>query len=188
MDIASGQVALVEHRSEAEVVCERRPDAAHRHTPQELVDVYWDVVYRFVARMAGDADDAHDLTQEIFVKAIQSLSKLNDLNRLRPWLFRIAVNHTRNALRDRERRERIEAGAPVSGERDAFAGVDERLTLEAAMGKLPEKLRIVLLLKYIAELPYSEISRTLGVSKATVDMRLREARSRLRQELEGMDT
>jgi len=97
------------------------------------------------------------------------------------------VNHTRNALRDRERRERIEAGASVSEDRDEFAGVDERLTLETAMGKLPEKLRVVLLLKYIAELPYGEISRTLGVSKATVDMRLRQARSRLRQELGGMD-
>lgn len=66
---------------------------------EELVDLFQEAIFRMVYYRTRSRMDAEDLTQEIFIKAFENLSKLRDLERFRTWLFRMAINRVRDFYR-----------------------------------------------------------------------------------------
>lgn len=157
-----------------------------------VVDAYQARVHGFVLRMVRDEEEALDLTQDVFVRAYQSLGTFDGRSSLRTWLFRIAHNlcvdrHRRKGLRPHERTlptDPTEA-QEVADERwnpESLVIDDElRACVEAAIGELSEKLRAVLVLHDKEDLGYEEIAQAVDVPVGTVKSRLFLARTHLKK-------
>ncbi len=158
-----------------------------------LVRRYERELYNFLARFTGDAALAEDVFQEAFLQLHVSAATFDTSKRLKPWLFTIAANKARDALRSRSRRPAAPLDATVAGtdnERTTYAdlmpadipapdesllNLEERRAVENIVSEMPENLRIVLSLSYFSDLPYKEIAEILGVPLGTVKSRLHAA-------------
>jgi len=150
------------------------------------------------AHFASDAD-AQDAVQEAFVKAYESLHQIEDDRRFPGWLARITANCCADILRSKTDKMSLadfattvqlslRLGQP-SPSPSSLASRDERLAyLKAAIGRLPEDQRVVLLLRYAEDMSYEQIAAYLGVRSSTVRGRLQNAKIALRQALRVLDT
>ena len=199
----------------AQVICLTQPDTtlvercrANDETAfNEVVSRYKDKIYNYLYRMMGDAADAEDLTQEVFVRLYTSLGSFRSQSSLSTWLFRIAGNLCIDHFR-RSKKHRVVAYSldePVGETSDNADGTApgrevadltyephrlmERLEMsqqiQAALSGLPEKLRAVLILHDIEGMPYEEIAQVVRCPLGTVKSRLFNARLQLRQKLTG---
>ena len=134
----------------------------------------------------GNAAEADDAAQEVFIKAYRGLGSFRGSSGFSTWLYRIAVNHCRDGLRKRarERTESWEALREREGEaaeqrisQDSPAG--QRRQLQEALDRLPEQYRAILILREAEGMSYQELAEFLGCSLDAVKARLRRARSEL---------
>jgi RNA polymerase sigma-70 factor (ECF subfamily) len=131
--------------------------------------------------------------QNGFVKAYCSLNRFRTGASFRPWLLRIVVNEAHNVLRDRRRHARLGARAAEQrevhgpGPDEVVIGQAEIDTVLAALGRLSKADRLVLALRYFAELPDREGAMLAGTSTKAYRVRLVRARRRLQQMLEEID-
>lgn len=160
---------------------------------EELVHRYERELYHFLARFVGDQALAEDVFQETFLQVHLSVEGFDVTRRLKPWLFTIAANKARDALRSRFRRPAAELDAELSqSDSDATRFIDlmpadvpppeEALenqetasTVQNIIQHMPENLRAVLLLSYFHQFPYREIADILNVPLGTVKSRLHVA-------------
>ncbi len=169
-----------------------------------LVAKYQDRVYNTCWRICGNVDDARDLTQDAFLKALESIGRFEEKSSFYTWLFRIAVNLTISHGRKRQRRATVplernptdrEVNRQVVGLIDRLHGSEddnpERAAQKAetnefvirALNALDEDHRTVLVLKDIESLGYEEIAAILSVQLGTVKSRVHRARMALREKL-----
>lgn len=146
-----------------------------------LVHELWPNAYRIAWSILGDPSAAEDAAQSACIAICAKLHDISDVRAFAGWSHRIIVSHARDKVRARrrlERRETIgyETAAAISTHEDVTA----RLDLEAAIGTLPEQLRLPLELHYFVGLTTGEVAVALGVPAATVRFRLMIARRRLR--------
>lgn len=178
--------------------CQRADSTAF----DEIVARYKGKVYNYLYRMTGSAEDAEDLTQEVFVRMVLHIHAFRAESSLSTWLFRIAGNLCVDAFR-RGRKERglvSSLDAPVRGDDEEgsvgreipdMAQAPESLfgrkelgaRIEAALAKLPPKLRSAVVLHDIEGLPYDEIAAVEGIPLGTVKSRIFNARVALREHL-----
>ncbi len=165
-----------------------------------LVDTYSSKIYRLAIKMLNQQQDAEDVLQETFVKAYRGLKTFDGRSKLSTWLFRIATNEALMVIR-RKRPEIVSIDEPIEteeGEQDPVQIVDwcclpesellseeSRERLDAAVQKLPERLRVVFILRDINDLSTHETAEVLSLSDTAVKTRLSRARLRLREELSG---
>ncbi|MFH1176892.1 MAG: sigma-70 family RNA polymerase sigma factor [Acidobacteriota bacterium] len=159
-------------------------------------------VFNLAWRMLGSRDDALDATQETFLRVFRSLPGFRAEATFRTWVFGIALNVCRNQLASaatRARRQSLrlvgddpgEEPAPVisdprPGPEALAKGRELRQALEAALARLSEEHREILLLRELEGLDYVELARVLACAPGTVKSRLARARAALREELEGV--
>ena len=162
-----------------------------------LVDTYSTPIYRLTLRMLADPQDAEDALQATFLKAFQHISEFEGRSSLSTWLYRIAANEALMQLR----RRRPELQLDEEPEKDEalprpfqFAdwsrlpepellSTETKEQFERAIRKLPEKLRIVFLLRDMQGLSIKETSEALNLTETAVKTRLLRARLNLREEL-----
>jgi len=157
----------------------------------KFVDAYQNRVFGFVRRMAPNAEDAADVTQEVFIKAFQHFSRFDGRSSVRTWLFRIAyhlcVDRARKedrtpdhvGLVDSEDGDQIDI-PDARWQPDQMAVDAELMTVvEDGIRSMSEKLRSVLLLHDREDMPYEEIAQMLNVPVGTVKSRLFLARAHL---------
>jgi RNA polymerase sigma-70 factor, ECF subfamily len=164
-----------------------------------LVDAYSGALYRLALKMLGNAKDAEDALQNTFLKAFQHVDQFEGRSSLSTWLYRIASNEALMQLRKRHP-ETTFSDISVEDEEDQnydpvqitdwpslpeeeLLSAEARTTLDRAIEHLPEKLRIVFVLRDIEDLSIQETSQVLGLSETAVKTRLLRARLRLREEL-----
>jgi RNA polymerase sigma-70 factor (ECF subfamily) len=144
-------------------------------------------VHRLVFRLCGDEDLTHDLTQDVFIRAFEQLSRFRGEAALSTWLHRIAVSVTLNAMRKVRRletREQSLDGAAHLADEDATASDPElRERLTRAIEALPPAARASVILHDIEGYTHVEIAAMLGIAVGTSKARLFDARVRLRQTL-----
>lgn len=167
----------------------------------EIVSRYKDKIYRYVYRMTGSAEDAEDLTQEVFVRMYTNIAGFRAEASLSTWLFRIAGNLCTDAFRkNKYARNNISLDAPMD-ESDEGASRDvpdmshepDRLfgrkelgeQIETALAKLPIKLRSAIILHDVEGLAYDEIAQAEQVPLGTIKSRIFNARAALREHLKG---
>jgi len=157
-----------------------------RQAFSQLVRRHREGVVNVVYRMCGDANLADDAAQEAFIRAWQHLPGYRPRSPFRNWLYRIAVNVARDALR--RQKETLDIGElPVASSEQAPEEVLEREErgerVRKAVLSLPPASRAVLVLREYEGLSYREIADTLGIPMGTVMSRLSYARNRLRRSL-----
>jgi RNA polymerase sigma-70 factor (ECF subfamily) len=172
----------------------------------QIVVRYKHKIFNYIFRMVGDSDEAEDLTQEVFVKTYVSLASFRSESSLNTWLYRIAGNLCIDSHRKRRRRQNALGGAVLSlnespstqvdtGEESApTRDVGDRSfepynvlaqqeldgQIQKALAQLPEKMRTVVVLHDLEDLPYEEIAAIVGCPLGTVKSRLFNARLQLR--------
>lgn len=158
------------------------------------MDRHYTEMYRYAFSMLRDERAAEDAVQEAFERALAALGRYHEgrlrAMRLRPWLYRITLNVTRNRLR-RTREVTVENVSAVSGAGGDGAREDVMDVL-VALGRLPERQRVAVTLRYLQDLPYAEISGVTGWPEGTVKTLVRRGLERLRglmivDEYEGGD-
>ncbi len=159
-----------------------------------LVDAYAPRLYGLLYRMVGSAAQAEDLLQETFVKMLRGLGRYREDGRFEPWLFSIAANLARDAIRRRGRAVPVATGqdgqdciARLAGE---GPGPDSRLlqveqaqTLEQALATLSETQREVILLRFFSDLPFKQIAEMLQIPLGTALARAHRGLKHLRERL-----
>jgi RNA polymerase sigma-70 factor (ECF subfamily) len=169
---------------------------------RQLVEQHQDRVYDFCVRMLGDREEAHDLTQEIFVSVHQALDRFRQDSKLSTWIFRIAKNHCLNRIKYLQRRGRgrsddwtavpeaalhAAAGAPLKPD-DALEQSRERALVQRAIAQLEEDQRMLVALRDLEGLSYEEIVVITELPLGTVKSRLHRARERLGEIIEQLDS
>lgn len=159
-----------------------------RHAFGELVQRYehrlWKVIYRFVR----DRELTDDLSQETFLRAFERLEQFDPARRFAPWLFRIGVNLTLDYLRKKKRRKWTSVFSDGPEDRsmdppseDPREALDLRQEVQLVLEEIPEKYRIVLVLRELENFSTSEIAAITDRKEATVRWRLAEARDRFQK-------
>ncbi|HEX2189878.1 MAG TPA: sigma-70 family RNA polymerase sigma factor [Longimicrobiaceae bacterium] len=141
-------------------------------------------VFAVVRRLAGEDALAEDWAQEAWVRAIRALPTFRGDSQFSTWLHRIAVNSALHGRRSRVRRAGRET--PID-DRFAVRPTGEnallRMKLEAAMARLPEGMRRVLVLHDVEGYTHEEIGEMLGVNPGTCKSQLFKARAKMRRML-----
>jgi RNA polymerase sigma factor (sigma-70 family) len=155
---------------------------------EELVRRYQDVAVR-TAHMISPDGDAEDAAQEAFVKAYAALGRFRTGSPFRPWLLRIVANEAHNRRRSAGRRAQlalraateIPSGDAAPSPEAALLGSEQRQRLLETVNALPEDQRVVISLRYFAELSEEETAEALGLPRGTVKSRTSRALERLRE-------
>ena len=161
---------------------------------EELVRRYQRPIAAYVYRMVGDYDAALDLTQEVFIKVYNSLTRYRSEFKFSTWVYKIAHNSAVDYLRKSSGRERslvsgmegdqydlpIESGS-LSPEQESERE-ERRLEIEAIVRSLPTAYRELILLRHSQDLTYEEIVGVTGLPLGTVKNRLFRAREMIRQQ------
>ena len=160
--------------------------------PGELVERHHPELYRYARALMRDAPAAEDAVQEAFERAFAALGKypkerIETLS-LRPWLYSITLNVARNAWRKRRREAPLAEtpegtderfGAAVSGLAPGAADGEAWLDALEALGRLPERQRVAVALRYLQDLPYAGISEATGWPENTCKTLVRRGVERL---------
>ena len=143
---------------------------------EEIVRVCQGPVWRFLRRFVGDPTLAEDLTQETFLRVYRKLDTYHAGSRFTTWTIQIARNAAIDALRSRERRDRlVDALPPPRPPGQPGLGAE----IDAALATLSPKLRDAVLLVEVAGFTYRDAAAALGVPTGTVKSRVFQARDLL---------
>jgi RNA polymerase sigma-70 factor, ECF subfamily len=148
----------------------------------QLVERYWDRLYRWLFRLTRDRHTAEDLVQESFLKAFAGLTKFQAGTNFRAWLFRIAHNNYANQCRAyARRRETLPEDLPDSqhGPLDQIVSAETLQNLGRAIHRLPAEFRAALLLRVEEGLSFRQIAEVLDLTEETARWRVFKARQKL---------
>jgi RNA polymerase sigma-70 factor (ECF subfamily) len=156
----------------------------------QLVGLWYKRIYNYVLKYCCDADLATEISQKTFIAMFRNVKKLNDVDRFKPWLYRIATNFCHEEERKKKRNKTV--SLTVSRKEDDATETMEvghaegnyfnpergyqQLELEevllSALGELKEEQRSVVIMKEYEGLKFKEIAETLDTSENTVKTRL----------------
>jgi RNA polymerase sigma-70 factor (ECF subfamily) len=155
---------------------------------EQLVRETYADTYTLAYRLTGDEEDARDVVQESYLRAYRGLKRFRGDAQFTTWLYRITANcaSTHLGRRGRRRTDAIPDDlqlADTDPERDPAARADATLLrdrLDVALADLPPKLRAVVVLRDVYDLPHEAIAAELGISESAAKVRLHRARRKLR--------
>ena len=162
---------------------------------EKYINEYGRDIYLFCKRLTQNKNTADDLYQETFLK-LWELDNVNDTENPKSYLLGIGVNLWKNQCRKQMWRKQIADIVPVSEESqiENFSAADsvedtvisnqEKVLVQDAVNRLPEKLRIVVLSYYMENLKVAEIAEQMHESVSSIKSKLMRARKYLRKELE----
>jgi RNA polymerase sigma-70 factor (ECF subfamily) len=148
----------------------------------QLIERYWDRLYRWLYHLTRDRHTAEDLVQESFLKAFAGLKKFQAGTNFAAWLFRIAHNNFANQCRASARsREALPENVPDSqpGPLDRAASAEALHNLGRAIQRLPAEFRAALLLRVEEGLSFRQIAEVLDLTEETARWRVFKARQKL---------
>lgn len=178
----------------------KRYAAGEEEAFRELVGQYKDSLYAFLRRFLNHSDMADDVFQETFLQLYVSRDTFDLSKPLRPWLFTIAANKAKDALRRNQRADSTNLGSLFDSEDSSIDDVlntldhdehmpyddlikDETATsVKRVISRMPEKLREILILGYFHKFSYAQIAGILHIPVGTVKSRLHTAVGRFAED------
>ena len=143
-------------------------------------------MYAICLRMTGNEADARDATQEAMLAVCRGVSRFDRRSSFSTWVYRVTTNACLDELRRRARRP-LASGSPTDVTTRVQVAPDDavtaRLTLDAALARLPVDFRAALVLRELCELDYAEIAQVLRIPPGTVRSRIARARAALSRDL-----
>jgi RNA polymerase sigma-70 factor, ECF subfamily len=171
-----------------------------RHAFARMVDAYSDIIYRLALKMLGDEQDAEDVLQETFIKALKNIHNFEGRSKISTWLYRIAVNEALMLLRKRkgvivdiDQEYETDEGELMPRqitdwcclpEKELMSG-ETRHAIDQAIQTLSDANRAAFLLRDVEGLSTQEAAEVLNISESAVKVRLMRARMALRESLTG---
>lgn len=162
-------------------------EATDEAVVEYLVANYRTGLFRLAASILRDVDDAEDAVQDTILTAALKIDQYRAGSNLKAWLYTICVNHCRMQLRRQKRRRnrleqqfrlaRREPGTPTPEQMSIRS--EANAALWEAVGRLNEKHRLTVILRYAHNLPTGEIAEILQISDGTVRSRLHYAHRKL---------
>jgi RNA polymerase sigma-70 factor (ECF subfamily) len=158
------------------------------------------MVYRVAFRFLNDETDATDVTQEVFIRVHKALPKFRGDSSLSTWIYAITSNLSRNAIRSRKNREKVQVltreekdgqmpfwdrvadPKGIGASRSAESG-DLSKSIQKALETLPPDYREAVILRDMEDLDYQEIAEVLKTGVGTVKSRIARGRALLREKL-----
>ena len=163
----------------------------------DLIDRYQGRLVNYLFRLLRNADDAHDLAQEVLVKVYQVLDRYDPQYKFSTWLFRVAQNAAIDQIRRRRLkvvslRQEDEEGegrdwdlpSPERGPYGELRNQERGEAIQEAIESLPWEYRELILLRHFGELPYEEIARIKEMPLGTVKNKLFRGRQMLKEKLQ----
>jgi RNA polymerase sigma-70 factor (ECF subfamily) len=163
---------------------------------EELTRRYQSPIYGFLLRLTGSPEDAEEATLEVFLRAWLHADRFQYRSKVSTWLFRIAVNiardlHSKKKARrqepwpeDEDAAASMSTGSAEDDALEALESADKARELRAALDKLSDSDRELIVLYYFNDCDYDEIQEITGLSYTVLKTRLARARQRLRQQME----
>jgi RNA polymerase sigma factor (sigma-70 family) len=161
---------MAEQRTDTELLALFREPATKETAFTDIVKKYQERLYWHIRRMLVDHDDSNDVMQNVFIRVWNALGGFREDAQLYTWLYRIATNECLTFIEQQKKR----ASVPLS---DVESGLSNKIRadkdfdanklewkLQLAIQQLPEKQRVVFMLRYYDEMPYEEMSRVLETS------------------------
>jgi RNA polymerase sigma factor (sigma-70 family) len=162
--------------------------SGEKHLYEIIVKKYNKRLYRVSMAILHDDDEAEDMMQIAYIKAYENLHRFEGRSNFSTWLTRIAINESLMRLRKRNKNVQfdnaiselqIDNRHPMS----AVINTELKTILEKAIAALPEKYRIVFMLREIEGMNVEETTECLAISEANVKVRLNRAKEMLRESL-----
>jgi len=181
----------------------KRYAAGDEEAFQLLMNRYRDSVYAFLRRFLNRSDLIEDVFQETFLQLFVSRDTFDVSRPLRPWLFTIAANKAKDALRRMQRSEVTQLGNMFDSDESTIDDVlntldhDERMpyddllrderaaAVKRVISRMPAKLREIIVLAYFHKFAYAEIAQILNIPIGTVKSRLHAAVGRFAEDWEA---
>ena len=163
-----------------------------RSRAAELYRTYGPAVYRRCLKLLRDPEAAKDATQDVFMKLVRDLSRLEGRDDVLPWIYRVATNHCLNVLRSNRRHggagdtgdEVLEIAAPAQ----ANVAYPDRALARDVLARFDEGTQAVAVGVLVDGMEQEELARALGVSRKTVQRRLERFLGKARDYLAGSGT
>lgn len=147
------------------------------------IDEHQPKVYKAACLVLRDPVAAEDVAQETFLRAWNAMDRVDDGVDIERWLCRISINLCLNQLRSRRREQ--SAVNKMASDRlpaDSFEIDSTRSEIDEALRRLPDRLRVPVILRYFLDFQEAEIAKALSLRAGTVKSRLHEARRYLAQD------
>jgi len=148
----------------------------------QLVEHYWDRLYRWLCHLSHDRHAAEDIAQEAFMKALTAIASFRTGSNFQAWLFRIAHNAFANHVRARKRVRQAfpeNLASTDQGPAELAMNKETMLLLARAVGRLPTEFRAAFLLRAEEEMSFQTIAEVLEITEETARWRVFKARQKL---------
>jgi RNA polymerase sigma-70 factor (ECF subfamily) len=169
----------------------QRAQANDRAAFGELYELFCPKIYSYIAfRLNGRLEAAEDLTEEVFMKALQNLGSFQFREvPFSSWLYRIAHNHLIDYIRSSKKQESvaIDDVEHLLFERDSYDGRLDRQTLTAALAKITDDQRQIVLMRVVQGLSIAETARAVGKSEDSVKQMQSRGLKALKRVLEAQE-
>ncbi|MFO1444114.1 RNA polymerase sigma factor [Bacillus sp. Bva_UNVM-123] len=151
-----------------------------------IINKYKNQLYATILRMTKNPQDAQDLVQEAFIKIYEQLGKYDGKGSFSSWLYRVAFNHCMDEFRKKSyQMRRVEINEELMEDSKhpevIFLKKEKSRQLERLISTLPDDERMIILLRYVNELCYDEISELVEVPVSTVRNKLHRAKKKMRE-------
>lgn len=160
--------------SDAELLQQFRIPQTKEAAFTAIIKKYQERLYWHIRRMVVDHDDANDVLQNVFIRVWNGLENFKEESQLYTWLYRIATNESLTFIEGQKKRSAVSLSDVESGLSNKIMADKHfdpnRLEWKLQLGiqQLPEKQRVVFMLRYYDEMPYEEMSRVLETSEGAL--------------------
>lgn len=177
----------------------QRAQTGNAEAYEALLDAYSKRLYGYFVRATGRHHDAEDLLSEMMLKLVRTLKKYDHRGRFEPWLFRIAANMVRDRIRRQKARPNAMSlsaededgqtmGQRLPGQQPAVTAdleaAEANLELQAALARLDEQTRQMILLRHFGEMSFKDIAATFGCPLGTALAKVHRGLKQLRDIME----
>jgi RNA polymerase sigma-70 factor (ECF subfamily) len=170
-------------RSDEQLAAEAAREGSDGPAFSALIERFQDRVWRVCYRLMGNAEDAHDAAQEVFVRLFLQRNKFEGRSRYATWVHGIALRTCLMLRRSRGRRRRYETQAAEQGRQSRSTQVqaDASIDVNQMLESLDDEDRALLILKYVEGHSHDELAEMFEISVSACKMRIARAREHLQQ-------
>ena len=153
----------------------------------QLVNLYERPVFNAAYRILGDADDAADTTQTVFLKVFEHLEDYDSKFKFFSWIYRIAINESLNQIKKRREHDPLPANYAddCRGPQQEIESKELCDRVQGALMQLNQEYRTVVVLKHFSGCSYQQIGEILNLPEKTVKSRLYSARQLMKKSLQN---
>ncbi len=174
----------------------RQLQAGNQSAAKQLVDLYQVRVYNVCISLLHNVHDAEDVTQEVFIEVLLHTADFRGESNLGTWIYRIAINRSLNFIRSNKKRrwwKQLDDFLSFSDDQNHEPFIkqqpmeenEQKLILQEAIDKLPEKQRIAFTLNKIDDFSYLEVADIMNLSHSAVESLIHRARLNLQKSLKS---